>query len=353
MVAGDYVLALSEVSDVGGAERALLTLLGESPYTHCCLFAPSTGPLLQEAASRGIRVRTFDFENEGIPAQYGRPAVIIANRLSMAPVACRLGKNAGARVVVYVHDPPNKHDKRALVLRSWDTEWPVDIFICTTSRVLEGLSLLVSVGSRAAVIAPGIESCDCSDGENRSYESVLVLGRVHPSKRTSTVVDIAERLRLAVPEVGFLIVGGALFGQYDTYPDSIRFKIDQKGLGGVVSMVGFVSEGEKHDYLRTATVLLHASKSEPFGLAIAEAMGHGMPVVAAGSPGARMLVDDGKTGFLAESDATSLADAVSRFFSMPESERVSMGVYGRERISLLTEGTVSRAWEAVCRHEWG
>ncbi len=77
-------------------------------------------------------------------------------------------------------------------------------------------------------------------------------------------------------------------------------------------------------------ILVHAPRTEAFGLVLAEAAATGLPVVATSIGGVPDIVRDGETGLLARSeDTSSLAQAVSRLLGEP-GLRESLGARARE-----------------------
>ena len=76
-------------------------------------------------------------------------------------------------------------------------------------------------------------------------------------------------------------------------------------------------------------VLVSASHSEAFGLAMAEALVCGVPVVATATEGARSLIEEGVNGLLVPvGDVSALAAAVSSML-VDEERRLSLGAQAR------------------------
>jgi glycosyltransferase involved in cell wall biosynthesis len=94
--------------------------------------------------------------------------------------------------------------------------------------------------------------------------------------------------------------------------------------------------------LGTATVFMSACRSEAFGLAALEARCAGVPVVALRGGGIDEIVEDGRTGVLADS-TPGLAGAVVRLIEDPEL---------RARMARRAlEGVERYGWDAVvARH---
>src|SRR5690606_36674470 len=81
-------------------------------------------------------------------------------------------------------------------------------------------------------------------------------------------------------------------------------------LGVEVRLVGAAEAHEVAAELARADVFLLPTRRETFGVAIAEALAHGRPVVTGGDGGFREFVDDGVAAFVDTEDARSWADAV-------------------------------------------
>ena len=87
------------------------------------------------------------------------------------------------------------------------------------------------------------------------------------------------------------------------------------------------------------------SRSEGFGLAVGEAMAAGLPCVGIKTCfGVKDLIADGKTGFLTESTAESLAEGLRKLMENPEL-RQKMGKNGMERIQKYAPNRIWDQWE--------
>lgn len=94
-----------------------------------------------------------------------------------------------------------------------------------------------------------------------------------------------------------------------------------------------VSDDDLPDYLRLAEIFVFPSQNrlEGFGLAVAEAMAVGLPVVIADMPGVREVIEPGREGLLAEPMLPGdIAEKIRELLDDPERRR-AMGVAGRVR----------------------
>jgi glycosyltransferase involved in cell wall biosynthesis len=90
--------------------------------------------------------------------------------------------------------------------------------------------------------------------------------------------------------------------------------------------------------LSSLTLFVSAARSEPFGLAIVEAMAAGLPIIATTSEGALEILEDGITGRLVPTDdPETLARAINELLDNPtECSRLAHNArrVARERYSL-------------------
>lgn len=100
------------------------------------------------------------------------------------------------------------------------------------------------------------------------------------------------------------------------YRRSLESLVSELNLNGTVTMPGW-----RHDIpaaLSSLTLFVSAARSEPFGLAIVEAMAAGLPVVATASEGALEIIEHGINGKLAPvDDVESLAETINGLLDDP------------------------------------
>ena len=174
--------------------------------------------------------------------------------------------------------------------------------------------ICVSETVAAAVRAAGVDAVVIPNGvripetvaEPAQPPEVLYVGRLSPEKNLDTLVEAVGDLNLVVAGDGPL---------RDLVPHAL----------------GAVPHDEVERLLERATVLVAPCEREGFGLAAAEAMAFGRPVVAAAGGALLELVADGETGLLVPPrDAPALRAAVERLLGDPEL-RARLGAAARER----------------------
>ena len=229
---------------------------------------------------------------------------------------------------------------------------------------------------RCATVFNGVdvEKITVSTGRSRDRRSprVVFVGRVSPEKGLHVLIDAFERVLNKRPESHLEIIGGefvmplqftvgisddpmvqSLCRFYSgSYLDSLRAQVNGR-LGGRVTFLGHIPRAEMIEHVRQADLFVQPSiASEMFGLAVAEAMAAGVPVVATRICGLPELVADGETGLLVRpGDPEALAEAIIHLLNDSNlSER--MGGASRARVERLFswDKTVA-ALEHVCRSE--
>jgi glycosyltransferase involved in cell wall biosynthesis len=147
-----------------------------------------------------------------------------------------------------------------------------------------------------------IDRFSLSERQPPDPPAVLVLGRISTRKGIEDVLAVAARLLERELDVRVRIVGGAsLWSDYTSLLDDLPANTEY---------LGTVAAGEVPALMYTSDVLLQASKYEPFGLTVGEALAAGVPVVATSEVGAIEGVDRSVAFELAPGDVEGMTDAI-------------------------------------------
>ncbi|WP_123041893.1 glycosyltransferase [Cohnella candidum] len=110
---------------------------------------------------------------------------------------------------------------------------------------------------------------------------------------------------------------------------------EELGVAGSVTFTGAMPHADAMKELARSSIFCLASWDEAFGVAYAEAMSYGLPVIGCRGEGIADVVTDGVDGLLVEPrNAEELARALFRLIEHPE-EAERIGSNGRERIREL------------------
>jgi glycosyltransferase involved in cell wall biosynthesis len=154
-----------------------------------------------------------------------------------------------------------------------------------------------------ATIYHGID-LDTLPFQETAGPGLAVFGRIHPDKGTAEAITIA---RLS----GRRLVICGIVQDTRYFREMVEPHID----GDRVSYLGSVGPAGRNEVLGSAAALLHPiSFAEPFGLSVVEAMACGTPVVAYRRGSMPEVIDDGVTGYLADTvtDAVAAVDRAVR-----------------------------------------
>lgn len=140
--------------------------------------------------------------------------------------------------------------------------------------------------------------------EEEPDDYLAFVGRIHPDKGVHLAIDIAEATGRR------LIIAGII--QDEEYFDTLV----KPRIGGQIEFVGPVGPVDRDQLFRNAYASLHLTTiPERFGLAMAESMATGTPVIGTDLGSVREVVEDGVTGFVVP-DAEAARRAVDEIGSI-------------------------------------
>jgi glycosyltransferase involved in cell wall biosynthesis len=189
----------------------------------------------------------------------------------------------------------------------------------------------------ATVIPNGVDTERFSPAESRAPgrpPNVLFVGRLNRVKGFDLVPAIVRGVLQREPSARFTFVGADREPQGDVPDEGARNSLAAElpaGSEDRVTFKGAVPQDDMANLYRQADVLLAPSRVETFSLVCAEAAACGVPVVGSRGTGIEAVVDDGVTGFLADTnDAASFTARVSELLANAAKAR-EMGQRGREK----------------------
>ena len=149
---------------------------------------------------------------------------------------------------------------------------------------------------------------------------LLYLGRLHPIKGV-------ENLLRALASIDDKSISLKICGTGESsYVDSLRTLCQALGLQDRATFVGEIAAHEKIAAFQSADICVVPSFSENFGMVVAEALAHAVPVIAArGTPWAAVL--EQRCGLWVDNTPADLAVAIA---AMRRQDLRTMGLRGRE-----------------------
>jgi glycosyltransferase involved in cell wall biosynthesis len=164
---------------------------------------------------------------------------------------------------------------------------------------------------------PGINLADYQGNSIPANESEAVfLGRFHQSKGIFDLVDIWRRVSAVMPQAKLCIIGGGNI----QIREELKKKISQARLENNITLAGYLEKQEMIGTMKKSKVFIFPSHEEGFGIAIAEAMGCGLPVVAWDLPVYRDVFQENIIQ-VKENDAHSFAGEIIKLLEDSVSRR--------------------------------
>ena len=202
-----------------------------------------------------------------------------------------------------------------------------DCLLATAESERENL-LKLGYNSNIKVVRLGIDAEGIA--MKRSWvrtKQILFLSRVHVKKGVNFLIEAAETLRKELEGYRILVAGE---GEAD-YVASLNEMIRAKGLQDIVQLTGGVYGEEKWRLFQTSDFFVLPTHSENFGLAIAESLASGTPVITTtGTPWEDLKTSE--SGAWIEIGTQPLVETLRRFLALSDGELERMGRNGRRLI---------------------
>ncbi len=150
----------------------------------------------------------------------------------------------------------------------------------------------------------------------------LTVSRLAKAKHIDVLIKAANKNKFKLKIVGT--------GRDEEYLKSIA--------GPTVEFLGNISDEELNKIFAGATAFLFASRNEEFGIAVVEALGYGLPVIAYRSGGIPEYVENGVNGFLFEPlEPSSLSEKINSLEKLPKNKLLEMKKQARQTAEKFSE----------------
>ncbi len=277
---------------------------------------PYPAPATREAALERLRA-----------APAGRPLVIDGLALGVLPDAAAALAPTHP-LIALVHHP--------LALESGITAETAAAFAASERAALAGVRHVVttSPSTRRVLIAdyavapasvtvalPGIDAVVVSRRPRRDAVALLAVGAVVPRKGYDVLIDALATL--ADLDWRLVIAGDRTRDRATA--DAVTARIAAAGLGTRVGVPGAVGDGELAQLHAEADVFVLASRHEGYGMAFAEAINQGLPVVGTRAGAIPETVPAGAGILVEPDDAPALAAALRTMIADPDARETYAG----------------------------
>jgi glycosyltransferase involved in cell wall biosynthesis len=164
---------------------------------------------------------------------------------------------------------------------------------------------------------------------------VIFIGTIEPRKNVAVLLAAYRKLLATVEDAPPLLLAGGV----TAHSAPLLEELARPPLAGRARHLGYITDAERQQLYRSASVLVLPSLNEGFGLPALEAMTVGVPVVAANRGALPELLGD--AGLLVEpEDSDGIATAIERLLSDPV-RAASCAERGLERARRFTWGATA------------
>ena len=160
--------------------------------------------------------------------------------------------------------------------------------------------------------------------------NLLFVGSLITRKNLFLLIDVFKYLYSDSSNLQLIICGSGY--PHDNYEVRLKEYVKNLRLDKNIIFTGMLPEEQKIALYQYCDIYVHPSLIEGFGLSVAEAMASGKPVVASNAGSLPEIIENGKTGFLADpKDVRDFSDKI-KILLKNKKMRLGMGAKGRERI---------------------
>ena len=160
---------------------------------------------------------------------------------------------------------------------------------------------------------------------NGRIRTALFLGRIYPIKGLPMLIDAWARVR---PDGWRLRIAGPDEAGHLRKVESAVFAA---GLGAVVSFTGPVEPEMKRSTFLDADLFVFPTHSESFGMVVAEALAHGVPVLTT-TAAPWSILREGGCGWWVDATVDGIADGLRQATRLDSDTLRSMGAKGRSLV---------------------
>lgn len=280
---------------------------------------------------------------------------VLVDGLAFGAMPAYLLDGVAAPLAVLLHHPlglENSGDttKAHRLLRSERAALPHARAVVVPSEATKS-DVVTHLGANPHLITvapPGLDLPATTRTEPRdSVPLLLSVGSLTPRKGHDVLIAALERL---TEKPWRTVIAGA--ADRDTgWAERLMAQADLAGLTGRITFTGALAPTALEALYTEASLFCLPSRHEGYGMVFAEAMAHGLPVVAADIAAAREVIPTGAGLHVPPDDPAALAEAIARLLDAPDTAR-AMGETGAARAAAMpswanTAARVGSALQAI------
>ena len=169
---------------------------------------------------------------------------------------------------------------------------------------------------------PGVVGSEAEKAVRSGRRTALFLGRIYPVKGLPMLVEAWARVR---PEGWLLRIAGP---DEAGHQKQVEKAVTAAGLGQVVSFTGPLGHEMKKSAFFEAELFVLPTHSESFGIVVAEALAHGLPVLTTTGAPWSILPESG-CGWWVDATVDGIAEGLRQATALDPKTLRSMGAKGR------------------------
>jgi glycosyltransferase involved in cell wall biosynthesis len=270
-----------------------------------------------------------------VPTRLGVGRAMDAHRCALVHVQCvssngyyahRAARSAGLPLVVSLQgeltmDAGQAFQRSVVLRRSWrQLLAAADVVTGCSRQVVEEAVAEFGPGlaDKARVVRNGTDVADVRAAvlERRERPYLLGIGRFVPQKGFDVLIDAFGQIAGEHPQHDLVLAGEG------PEREALEARAQAGGLADRVVFLGGVPASRAFSLFRGAAGFVLASRHEPQGIVVVEAMAAGVPVVATSVGGVPETVRHGENGLLVQGDdADSMARGLRTLLDDPEAAR--------------------------------
>lgn len=158
--------------------------------------------------------------------------------------------------------------------------------------------------------------------ELKNKHLLLYLSRIHPKKGCDLLIDAFAKIAADHPDAHLLLAGpgdSATVGQLKQQADSLN-------IGKRISWLGMLKGDDKWAAFHASRAFILPSHQENFGIAVAEALGCGIPVLISDKVNIWREIELDSAGFVAPDTTTGTLSNLRRWFALSNDEQARMAM---------------------------
>jgi glycosyltransferase involved in cell wall biosynthesis len=186
--------------------------------------------------------------------------------------------------------------------------------IVTSAFTRDGLASYGVASARISVVEPGTDAAPLAQGSQDDSREILCVANVIRRKGHDLLIEALTDLQHCRWR---LTCVGSVQRSRETAA-ALRRQIDAAGLGARIRMPGELDGAALEQCFQAADLFVLPTRHEGFGMAVAEAVAHGLPVLATRTGAIPDLVLPDAGIVVPPDDAGALRDALSLLFTAPQ-----------------------------------